>query len=227
MKNIKLDKKTRFIIAVALCIVIVVGITVSVVLTTRGIPKGKTVAYIGDLPISYGEFSLIMSEQRGDVVSYFYENYHIDESKDFWDKDTVFGDECPLEVLKSNVLETLKTKKAEQLLMIENKVVKKEDLTYENFYKLWQNENETRQKTIDDGGVVYGPEQYSEVGYYNYLQNMRKIELREILFKKSDSVDSEDRFTNALIDKKVKEKIKDIEVKKVESVFNRITALEK
>lgn len=223
--NFLARNKKFIIIAVILFLVLSIAITIATVMATRAIPKEKTVAYIDDLPVSYGEFSLLMGEQRGDVVSYFYDNYHVDESVDFWDKNAKFGGENPLEILKENVLLTLKTKKAEQLLMIEYGIVKVEDLSYNSFQKFWKAENEKRKQTIAEGGVVYGPEEYTEIGYYNYLHNMRKIELREILFKESGSTDNEDRFTNALIDKKTAEMLKDIDVKKEMSVFEKISAV--
>lgn len=219
-----LTKKTKIVIAFSL-VLFIAGITFAVVLATAGISKDKIVVYIDELPVSYGEFVLIMDENRGDVVSDFYDNYHIDEAVDFWDKDTRFGGKCPLEELKNKVIEILKVKKSEQQLMMDYGIVTAEELKYSNFNKLWKKENEKRKKTIAQGGVVYGVEEYTEIGYYNYLHNMRKIELREKLFEESDSTNTEDKFTNALIDKKTAQMVKDAEVKTEKALFDKIKAV--
>lgn len=186
------------------------------------ISEKQTVVTVDGTEVSYGEFSLLAESLRSEVVTYFYSTHNVNEGVDFWDKDTIFGGESPLEKLKNEVVDAVTEIKAEQQLMVEYGVIEKSDTTYESFKQLLEQENARRADVIAKGGEVYGPEQYTESAYYEYLRNIRLQELREAIYAKSGSDNTEDRFSDTLLNELLEERIEKSEVEKIESVYEKI-----
>lgn len=191
----------------------------------KGISEQKTVAYVNGLPISYGEYMLIAGEKRGEIAAYFYETYPVDEDVNFWSEDAVFDGEIPLELLKTSILDTLTRIKLEQQLMIEYGLVKKDDIAWKSFLKLYEEENKRRQMAVAQGEGIYGPEQYTENGYYHYLHENRLQQLREAMYAASGSEDISDKFTDTLIDEQLENMRKVTEVKTVSGIYEDIEAI--
>ena len=108
--------------------------------------------------------------------------------------------------------------------MMEYGIVSEKDITYREFLKLFQQENLRRRETAAQGGVVYGPEQYSESGYYHYLHNTRLQELREAMYVKSGKEDITNKFTDKLIEERMKDMQEQAEVRTVSDVYRNIKA---
>lgn len=68
--------------------------------------------------------------------------------------------------------------KCKQILAREYGII--EEIDYKSFKKQLVEENKRREATIKKGEVVYGPEQYTEKQYYNYLlsNNIAEVELQ-------------------------------------------------
>lgn len=215
-------KSKKIIIISAICIfVIIVSIVLSLALANR-VSSNDTVATVNGTDVSYGEFALLAEGLKSDVVTYFYSTHNVNEGIDFWDKNSDFGGEVPLEVLKDKTLSAIKEVKIEQELMIEYGVVEKKDTTFESFNKLLDEENERRAEIIKKGGEVYGPEKYSASGYYQYLHSIRLQELREAIFEKSGSDKTEDRFGDELLQELIDERTEKTKVEKNDTVYSKI-----
>ena len=220
-KLISANRKKIIIISLLLGLMLIIGSIITVVLVCN-IPSEKTILTVGKTDVSYGEFSLLADGLKTDIVTYFYSTHNVNEGIDFWDKDSDFGGETPLEVLKEKTIEAAKEIKIEQQLMVEYGVIEKSDMQFSTFQKLLKEENKRRNDIIKSGGEVYGPEKYTESGYYQYLHSIRLQELREAIFKQSGSDNTEERFENTLLDELKKDYEKKITVEKNEAVLSRI-----
>lgn len=225
-QHLSAKQKLIIVIAVIVASIMLVGIILAVILS-KNVSEKETVAKINGTDVSYGEFALLAESLKSDVVTYFYTTHNVNEGIDFWDKDSDFGGEIPLEVLKEKTLSAVKEIKIEQELMVEYGVVNESDTTYEAFKELLEQENKRRADIIKSGGEVYGPQEYSASGYYQYLHSIRLQELREALFEESGSDKTEDRFSNELLQNKVKERTEKTEVEKNDSVYDKIDSLHK
>lgn len=224
MKRKNLTKQHRFTVIFIITAIFLTLMCLVWFLTKKNLNDDDTVAYVNDMPVSYGEYMLIVDETRGETSAYFYENYHVDESVDFWSETAVFGGENPLEVLKETVLASVTKIKLEQQLMIEYGIVTADDVTYKSFLKLFEKENLRRKTTIEQGGVVYGPEQYTQTGYYNYLHEARLQELREAMYEDSEKKEISDKFTDTLIEKRLDKMMKNVKISTVLGIYDKIQA---
>jgi hypothetical protein len=85
----------------------------------------------------------------------------------------------PAEALKKRTLETLIRIKTVQVCAKKAGLVS--DISYQGFLVALKAENARRIKVKESGGIIYGPVQYSEEVYYNYLYSNLEIRLKEYL----------------------------------------------
>lgn len=153
--------------------------------------KIRIIAYINQEPIEENEFKLIFTKHRGDVLSYFHRNYKVDSSDDFWRTD--YKGEIPAVMAKELTLNTLTRIKAEQKLMKEKGII--EDMTYSTYLKALEKENERRRVALKNNQVIYGPKQYTEDTYYDYLHSTRLHVLKDKLSKDEFAITEEELNT--------------------------------
>jgi len=143
----------------------------------NGPDKTDTVLTINGEPVCIDEFYHIMSGLKSNVFSYFFQKYNIEGSEGFWT--TSFNGETPLDFLINSTIETIKRIKIEQILI--NKYGITEDISYSGFLKDLLSENERRVKAVANNQPVYGPIQYDERVYYEYLLSERREKLKQLL----------------------------------------------
>lgn len=177
----KQKKKKRVIIyAILIGILFVVPIGVYSYQHSQKNQVVKAIAFINGEPISENEFDLFFSRQRANVYSYFHSTYSVSEEDDFWH--TSYNGKIPIVTAKELTLEILKKVKLEQQLMKENGIL--QDATYNTFLMNLETENKRRQEALDNNQVIYGPKQYQENTYYDYLHSNRLIALKEVMGEK-------------------------------------------
>lgn len=137
---------------------------------SNGYDELITVALVDGEPIAAGELKLFFESKKSEVLEYFYNEYGIEYNKDFWT--TEIEGEIPIEIAVDKAIEDLTQIKIEQILFVECGIVK--DITYESFLKALSEENQNRNEGEQ---VIYGPEQYSQQLYYNYLHTNRVNDL--------------------------------------------------
>jgi len=148
----------------------------------------KIAATINDMPISEREFMLFLDSNRAWTYNYFKEKYNVDDSKDFWT--TQIEGEIPAEAAKSRTLEQLIRLKLEQGLFVENDIL--DDPSYKAFLIKLRDENNRRREAVSRKQVIYGPEEFDERGYYEYLQSNNLIALKSVLSEKEWCCTDED-----------------------------------
>lgn len=139
--------------------------------------SGNFVAKVNGAEIAVREFERRLSENREIVASDFREKYGATVDSDFWR--LRFGNQSPLNNLKEKSLRDCVRFKMQQLLAKEKGFVS--DIGYDKFFKTFNEENERRKKAVERGEVIYGPRQYTENTYYDYVWGEAFRNLKEQL----------------------------------------------
>lgn len=144
---------------VVVSLVSLVSLLILVVIL-KSIPKAieeKIVAEVNGEPITMEEFMGVAMDQRA----------------------ASFGSENPSENIKEKALNKLSEIKVQQLLAKEAGLV--EDVSYSYFKRQLELENQTRKERLAKREVIFGPQQYSEKTYFNYVFNKMVIDLKRTL----------------------------------------------
>jgi hypothetical protein len=123
------------------------------------------IAVINGESVDVREFQLLASAKRANVFTYFKQKYGVVNNLEFWQKE-VQG-EKPSDKLKGLTLERLKAIKVQQTWAKQEGL--SQDMSYSYFLEQLHTENTARKKAIQQNQVIYGPQQYDEAGYYEYL----------------------------------------------------------
>ncbi|OCT13016.1 hypothetical protein A8709_22110 [Paenibacillus pectinilyticus] len=193
-------------------------------------PAYETVAYINDSPIDERELQLFMNGVKAQVAAYFKQTYNSDDSPSFWT--TSFHGEVPIEKVKQSALEQLKEVKVQQLLAQQYSLV--DDLSYSAFLGNWTKENQRRKEALKNNQVIYGPKQYDERGYYNYVFSNLVLKVKASFQEKTAPKGGEDNASGMLTDdqkqraldakyaEKVKQMMEAAQVRIVDAVFQKM-----
>lgn len=128
-------------------------------------------------PVSVAEFYHVMSGLRISVYSYFLSKYGELNTLNFWNSD--FNGEVPGDKLKQETINALKNIKVEQVLIREKGIA--DDISYYGFLQELRIENERRKNAINNRSPVYGPKQFEENIFYEYLQYQRREKFKKLL----------------------------------------------
>jgi len=137
----------------------------------------STVATINGEPVTLREFMLHARSLRSLVISEYKIRFGVEYNGGFWTHN--FGGKTPLEALKTRTLDTLISVKIQQLSARKAGIVS--DISYQGFLAALDTENVRRLAAKQSGKVIYGPVQYSEEVYYNYLFSSMVNSLKESL----------------------------------------------
>ena len=186
----KVPKKRLIIMPIA---VLLVAIIVGIILfcsweKESDISPDTVVAMVNDEPIVFAELCFVAGDIRSEIVSYFYNTYSAEQSEDFWNRN--FNGEVPNLKMYSLVFEEAVRVKTEQLMMLEYGIT--EDLSYNTFYEAFIAENKRRADALEKDEIIYGPKQYTEISYYEYLHNNRLLKLKAEINKKLSGSDELD-----------------------------------
>ena len=170
-------KKHIIIISVVAAFLVLTGAVLAVVLRTSDDKPSvyETVATVDGVPITVGELQLAFDAVRSEVILYFYDTYGVKQDADFWQNS--YGGESTRERMVSTAIEYAAEYKRQQLMMLEYGVITRDDMLYKNFYSEFLSENRKRASAKESGKIIYGPVQYTQQGYYDYLHNNRLMEL--------------------------------------------------
>lgn len=146
--------------------------------------SSNAIATVNGEPIAVNEFRLFMEKNRANVYSYFKQKYGVDDSSHFWT--TEINAEIPMNVLKQWAMDEATKIKVQQILGKQHGII--QDISYAAFLKEFKQENKRRQEAVEAKKVIYGPHQYDEQGYYNYILSGIETQLKETLSKKDLAV---------------------------------------
>ncbi len=147
----------------------------------------SVVAFVNGEPIIVREFMKCAEKRRSQVIRYFRINYGSEYNNEFWSK--AYDGKTPSDILKKETLDTLEQIKIQQISAKKWGIVS--DISYMEFLRLLQKENNRRLEARKLNKVIYGPVQYSEDVYYNYLFTNMVNQLKNVLDEKVFSISDE------------------------------------
>lgn len=145
---------------------------------------GNAVAQVNGEEISLREFKRSLHQNREIVASQLREKYGTEDETDFWKNSD--DKASTLNILKEKSLNDCVRFKIEQLAAKEKGLIS--DTGYEKFSTAFNEENERRKKALERGEVIYGPKQYNEEFYYDYLFGAAIRNLKEKLSREAFDV---------------------------------------
>lgn len=187
-KSNKMLKKRAQTILIILVSTFLLFAILLVILNLNKIEDNDTVLTINGESVSKAEYLFVMSGLRPNVFSYFSRKYGTEESANFWTSS--FNGEVPAEILRQKTIDLLRRIKTEQILMKKHGIT--DDITFSGFLEDLKTENERRRLALAKNLPVYGPVQYEDKIYYDYLHSERIEKLKRILFTSEITISEEE-----------------------------------
>ena len=216
----KVQNKKFLIISV---LFLLLAVTVGVILfclcerKDTGINPDTVVATVDGEPIVFAELCFAAGDIRSDVISYFYNTYSAEQTENFWQSE--FNGENPNSRLYSLTFEEAVRIKTEQLMMREYGIA--DDLSYKSFYDSFMAENKRRAKAIENDEIIYGPKQYTEISYFEYIHNNRLLKLKAAINKKISGGDELD-YSGENFDSEYQKIREKINIKPINEIDKRL-----
>lgn len=161
---------------VVLCILVVVFSFIS----RHFVFNFQTAMLVNGEPVTVREFEQQMEYgYRAFTLNHFVQTHNIEVDKDFWDKE--LGGITPREFLMENTAKACALIKIQELKMKEKGILS--DISYSSFLKDFERENKRRREIVSQGGVIYGPQQYSENDYFEYVFSNLQVDLKDQMAK--------------------------------------------
>jgi len=176
------------------------------------------VMWVNSEGITRDEFRLFMMRKRAMTYSYYKTKYDVNDSKEFWT--TSFDGETPLERIKSQTKDEMVKIKVQQILARDRGVI--DYVNYDTMQQRREVENKRRKEAVARKQVIYGPIQYNEPVYFNYIFSNMIIRLKEKLGLADFALEEGDLRAIYEADKDEKyQKRDEIKVNKIEIEFKR------
>lgn len=137
------------------------------------------VAKVNNYPISMSELRYWMLLQRAEVYNYYYREYGINDSDDFWEE-KIEG-KSPLEMLKELALEKAVRIKIQQILALEKGIV--DQIDFNQIISKMEGENLRRKEKVEKGEVIYGQLEFTERTYFALEFDKMLLKLKPELLK--------------------------------------------
>ncbi|MDA3731818.1 hypothetical protein PBV87_10045 [Niameybacter massiliensis] len=177
---------------VTLGVIVVLSGFIFMTVTMGATKEQEAYLKINNQFIEKDEINFIVSNMKSSVISQVQGRYGLTYDENFWN--TKVGDTTPRKILEEKVIETLvRNTVIEELLSAEDLL---QYDSFEAFNELLVNVNEMRKKAVANKEVIYGPVEYSQFDYYNYLMANNLIALRE-RYRMSKKVDITDEILKA------------------------------
>lgn len=123
-------------------------------------------------PVTKAEYLFVMSCLKPEVYSSFAQNL---DGPEFWNGN--FNGEVPGNILHQKTVQSLKRIKTEQSLMKVYGIAN--DITFNGFINSLNEENARRKTAIEKKIPVYGPVEFNERTYFQYLHAERVQKLKK------------------------------------------------
>jgi hypothetical protein len=149
------------------------------VFSQTGIPDTLKLALVNGEPITYAEYMYFQSKNKASVLRYFRDTYKLNYGNDFWEQSC--NNETPKQRLMQCALNEAIEAKAQQIIAQKFQLV--DNISYTHFLVKLKNENKRRIEAVSQNQVIFGPVQYTESVYYDYLLSNMLIQLKKTLAK--------------------------------------------
>ncbi|WP_054028746.1 peptidylprolyl isomerase [Bacillus sp. FJAT-28004] len=157
--------RRRRIIAVILILIFVPAAMIMSRIITKHDNADNYIALVNGFSISAKEFDNAIKANKAQIIDYFYNKYAAEQTPEFWM--TSFEGEIPAESINKKALDDSVRIKIRQLIAQEQGVLP--DISYDVFLRQLDEENKRRQSAVDNNEIIYGPIQYGEEAYFEYV----------------------------------------------------------
>jgi hypothetical protein len=135
------------------------------------------VATVNSFPISLKEYQFCEKKCKASIIQDFQTTYKLKYDENFWNLSSIKP--TPTEALKKKAFVSVVELKIQQELARELGLI--QDFSYKTFLTNLQAENKRRFDALQNKQVVFGPEQYSEENYFDYLFTNLVIQIKKKL----------------------------------------------
>ena len=136
---------------------------------------------VNSVPVTLRELKMSEDKCKPQVIQEFKSRYNLPFDAGFWNNTDVKP--SPSEVLRSKAFNAAIDRKIQQQLAQKLGLIT--DISYKSFYRELISENNRRKKAVSNHQIIYGPVQFSEVNYYDYLFSNLILKLKKVLAKDS------------------------------------------
>ena len=133
--------------------------------------------YVNDEPVSVSEMEFWMSLSKAEVANYFYREYGMQYSDDFWNKE--FDHKSPGGMLKDRALEKLVNCKVQQIFARDLGIIEK--IGFDELMAEIDSFNEQRKMKLARGEAIYGPQQFTPLMYFNHVFDKMVYDVKQHL----------------------------------------------
>ena len=149
---------------------LIAGSIASTLCSCAATDSSAVVGYIDEHPITMEEFNYFLSQQKSSVCQSYSQLYGITSfDSAFWNNE--YGDSTPLDSARASAKEACLEAYATQMLA--EKTTSAEFLSFSQLKENAENFNTARKESTSNGGIVYGPIEYSFDSYYHrYLSQL-------------------------------------------------------
>jgi hypothetical protein len=139
--------------------------------------SGDTLILVNGEPITKSEFIQFSQIERANVIQHYRNTFNLEFSEEFWN--TKCDGKSPKELLIERTIDTLVSIKIQQIIAEQKGLI--DEVTYSSFLDKLTKENLRRAQAKQNNNPIYGPIQYGESVYFNYLFSNMVIRLKEKL----------------------------------------------
>lgn len=122
----------------------------------------KYIGWVNGEGISKELFEIQLAKQRINTIDHFRNKYGVADFKNFWD--STYGNESPAAHLKSAAFDECVKILVQQIMAREKHLI--ESVGYDNIRRDFFETNKSRSRAVSDKKVIYGPEKYSELEFF-------------------------------------------------------------
>lgn len=148
----------------------------------------EVVAWVDEAPITTSEMNYWMLLKKAEVYRYFYLEYGVNDSDDFWHSE--YEGESTINRLKNLALDASKRCKVQQILAYDRGLI--DEMNFDVVIAQMVGENSERAQKLSRGEVIYGPKAFTHRTYFAYQFDKMVIALKEKLAHKELKASHED-----------------------------------
>jgi|GEM_PF-6935572 len=146
------------------------------------------VALVNGDAVTLKEFKARMPRLRGEIMTYCQQTYGLDPNEPtFWSASC--GGKSSLERLKEATLRLLEEDRIRERAAV--KAGLHAAIGYDAFLQAWQTENRDRARRVAAGQVIFGPREFSESAYYQYVVANTVLALKQWLLEQKGETNYE------------------------------------
>ena len=163
-------------------ILVILTALVSVCHAGNEIDLTGIIAFVNEEAVTRDEAMFFFEYHRSAVYQHFHRVHGVTDFDGFWDQKTRFGEDSPLGMLKELAIQDIIDVRIQLDLARDEGLIS--DTSFSAVMQLRKEENDRRAKAIQSGRVLYGPREYSEAVFFDYLISNLVIRLKERLIEK-------------------------------------------